>query len=51
VENEHVYRVGLAGILVHNTCPTPKELFEAGLFPETAYRLEGFTINSRSKEV
>jgi hypothetical protein len=30
VENEHVYRVGPAGILVHNTCPTPKELFEGG---------------------
>jgi hypothetical protein len=30
VENEHVYRVGPAGILGHNTCPTPKELFEGG---------------------
>ena len=30
VENEHVYRVGPAGILVHNTSPTPKELFEGG---------------------
>ena len=30
VENEHVYRVGPAGILVYNTCPTPKELFERG---------------------
>ena len=30
VEYEHVYRVGPAGILVHNTCPTPKELFEGG---------------------
>jgi hypothetical protein len=30
VENEHVYRVGPAGILVHNACPTPKELFEGG---------------------
>jgi hypothetical protein len=26
VENEHVYRVGHAGILVHNTCPTPHQL-------------------------
>ncbi|RFC46917.1 MAG: hypothetical protein DVB22_003247 [Verrucomicrobia bacterium] len=30
VENEDVYRVGPAGILVHNTSPTPKELFEGG---------------------
>ena len=30
VENEHVYRVGPAGILVHNTSPTPEELFERG---------------------
>jgi hypothetical protein len=30
VENEHVYRVGPAGILVHNTSPTPKELFDGG---------------------
>jgi hypothetical protein len=28
VEAEHVCRVGHAGSLVHNTCPTPKELFE-----------------------
>jgi hypothetical protein len=26
VQNEHVYRVGHSGILVHDTCPTPKEL-------------------------
>jgi hypothetical protein len=41
VENEHVYRVGPAGILVHNTCPTPKELFEgggAGAAKKTLYR-------------
>jgi hypothetical protein len=36
VENEHVYRVGPAGILVHNTCPTPKELFDGGGGVKTA---------------
>ena len=30
VETEHVYRVGHAGLLVHNACPTPAEVFEGG---------------------
>jgi hypothetical protein len=45
LENEHVYRVGPAGILVHNTCLTPKELFEGGGGVKTKATTGAETVN------